>query len=74
MLLVEEYNPPCSDMGAQIAAKYTSRSGGTLTGTTWLRPVAGRRGLVGVIDVAGEIHVGDEVEVRVYEDPVIRLL
>ena len=74
VLLVEEYNPPCSDMGVQIAAKYTSRSSGPLTGTTWLRPAAGRRGLVGVIDVAGAIHVGDEVEVRVYEDPVIRLL
>jgi hypothetical protein len=74
VLLVEEYNPPCSDMGAQIAAKYSSHSSGPLTDTTWLLPAAGRRGLVGVIDVAGEIHVGDEVEVRVYQDPVIRLL
>jgi len=74
VLLVEEYNPPCGDMGAQIAAKYTSNSSEPLTDKKWLRPAAGRRGLVGVIDVAGEIHVGDEVEVRVYEDPVIRLL
>jgi hypothetical protein len=74
VLLVEEYNPPCGDMGAQIAAKYASHSSEPLTDKTWLRPAAGRRGLVGVIDVAGEIHVGDEVEVRVYEDPVIRLL
>ena len=74
VLLVEEYNPPCGDMGAQIASKYASHSSEPLTDTTWLRPAAGRRGLVGVIDVAGEIQVGDEVEVRVYEDPVIRLL
>ena len=74
VLLVEEYNPPCGDMGAQIAAKYASHSSEPLTDKTWLRPAAGRRGLVGVIDVAGEIHVGDEVEVRVYEDPVVRLL
>jgi hypothetical protein len=74
VLLVEEYNPPCGDMGAQIATKYASRSSEPLTDKSWLRPAAGRRGLVGVIDVAGEIHVGDEVEVRVYEDPVIRLL
>ena len=74
VLLVEEYNPPCGDMGGQIAAKYSSHSSEPLTDKTWLRPAAGRRGLVGVIDVAGEIHVGDEVEVRVYEDPVIRLL
>jgi MOSC domain-containing protein YiiM len=74
VLLVEEYNPPCGDMGAQIASKYSSRSGKVLTNTSWLRPAAGRRGLVGVIDVAGEIRVGDEVEVRVYEEPIIRLL
>jgi hypothetical protein len=74
VLLVEEYNPPCSDMGAQIAAKYSSRSGEPLTDQSWSRPASGRRGLVGVIDVPGEIRAGDEVEVWVYETPVIRLL
>jgi len=74
VLVVEEYNPPCGDMGAQIASKYPTRSDQPLTGTSWLRPAAGRRGVVGVIDVAGEIRVGDEVDVRVYEEPVIRLL
>jgi hypothetical protein len=74
MLMVEEYNPPCSDMGAQIASKYATRSGEVLTDKAWLRPASGRRGLVGVIDFPGDIHVGDEVEVRVYEEPVIRLL
>ncbi len=74
VLLVEEYNPPCSDMGEQIASKYATRSGQPLTGQKWLRPAAGRRGLVGVIDFPGEIRVGDEVEVRVYEAPDIRLL
>ena len=74
VLQVEEYNPPCTDMGAQIAAKYSTRSGEPLTDKVWLRPAAGRRGLVGVIDYPGEIRVGDEVEIRVYEEPVIRLL
>ena len=74
VLIVEEYNPPCGDMGAQIASKYSTHSSEALTKTTWLRPAAGRRGLVGVIDVPGEIRVGDEVEVRVYAEPVIRLL
>jgi hypothetical protein len=74
VLLVEEYNPPCSDMGAQIAAKYTTRSNQPLTDKMWLRPASGRRGVVGVIDVPGEIRAGDEVEVRVYEEPDIRLL
>jgi hypothetical protein len=74
VLVVEEYNPPCTDMGAQIASKYTTNSGQPLTDKSWLRPAAGRRGVVGVIDVPGEIRVADEVEVRVYEEPVIRLL
>jgi hypothetical protein len=74
VLVVEEYNPPCSDMGAQIAAKYQTRSGQPLTDKSWLRPASGRRGVVGVIDVPGEIHLGDQVEVRVFEPPVIRLL
>ena len=74
VLQVEEYNPPCTDMGAQIAAKYSTRSGEPLTDKMWLRPAAGRRGLVGVIDYPGEIRVGDDVEIRVYEEPVIRLL
>jgi len=74
MLLVEEYNPPCTDMGAQIVSKYASRASKPLTDKSWLRPAAGRRGLVGVIDYPGEIRVGDEVEVRVYTEPVIRLL
>jgi hypothetical protein len=74
MLLVEEYNPPCVDMGAQIASKYATRSDQPLTDKTWLRPASGRRGVVGVIEFPGEIRVGDEVEVRVYEEPDIRLL
>lgn len=74
MLMVEEYNPPCADMGAQIAAKYSTRSGQPLNDKTWLRPAAGRRGVVGVIEVPGDIRVGDEVEVRVYQAPTIRLL
>jgi MOSC domain-containing protein YiiM len=73
-LLVEEYNPPCSDMGEQIASKYATRSGHPLAAQTWLRPASGRRGVVGVIEVPGEIRVGDEVEVRVYQEPEIRLL
>ena len=74
VLLIEEYNPPCGDMGAQIASKYSTRSGQPLTNQSWLRPAAGRRGVVGVVDVPGEIRAGDEVEVRVYTEPTIRLL
>jgi hypothetical protein len=74
ILTVEEYNPPCIEMGAQIATKYATQSGEPLKPNTWLRPAAGRRGVVGVIDVPGKICIGDEVEVLVYKEPVIRLL
>lgn len=72
VLLIEEYNPPCADMGAQIAARHPTRSGETLSPLAWLRPAAGRRGVVGVVDVPGEIRIGDEIEVRVYEEPEVR--
>lgn len=74
VLLIEEYNPPCTDMGAQIASKYSTRSGEPLRDNSWLRPAAGRRGVVGVVDVPGEIRIDDTVEARIYEEPVIRLL
>lgn len=45
-----------------------------LAADTWLRPASGRRDVVGVIDVPGEIRAGDEVEVRSYEKPVNPLL
>lgn len=73
-LSVEEYNPPCTDMGAQIASKYATRSGQQLNPQSWLRPASGRRGVVGVVEVPGEIRSGDVVEIRVYEEPLIRLL
>lgn len=74
VLLVEEYNPPCTDMGAQIAAGYATQSGIPLKANDWLRPASGRRGVVGVVDVAGDILVDDEVEVRLYEEPEVRFL
>jgi hypothetical protein len=74
VLLVEEYNPPCGEMGTQIVARHATRSDEPLTATAWLRPAAGRRGLVGIVDVPGAITAGDKVEVQVYEEPAIRLL
>ena len=74
VLLVEEYNPPCAEMGARIVAKHITHSDEPLTTTSWLRPAARRRGLVGIVDVPGVIKAGDKVEVQVYEEPAIRLL
>ncbi len=66
-LIIEEYNPPCTDMGEQVAAKYSTRSGEPLTSKQWLKPAHGRRGVVGMVDVAGTISAGDEILVQVFE-------
>lgn len=68
-LVVEEYNPPCRDMGAQIATDYRTRTGGTLQDTAFSKAAKLRRGLVGVVEVPGSISAGDEVVVEVYEHP-----
>jgi len=68
-LLVEEYNPPCHDMGKQLAAKHTTRSGEPISSTAFSKAAKLRRGVVGVVEVAGVINAGDEVMVEVYEPP-----
>ena len=70
-LTVEEYNPPCREMSAEVAKKHPTRSGEPLKPGAWQRAAMGRRGIVGVVDVPGVIRVGDEVEVEVFEPPVI---
>ncbi len=67
VLLVEECNPPCADMGAQIAAKHTTNSGAPVEGRMFPRYALGLRGVVGVVDVPGIINAGDRVIVQVYE-------
>jgi len=68
-LIVEEFNPPCHDMGKQLAAKHTTRSGEPLSSTAFSKAAKLRRGVVGVVEVAGVINAGDEVMVEVYEPP-----
>lgn len=68
-LIVEEYNPPCRDMGAQIAADYRTQSGATLPDTAFSKAAKLSRGLVGVVEVPGRISAGDEVIVEVYQHP-----
>ncbi len=70
-LIVEEYNPPCRDMSIEVAKKHLTRSGEPLKPGAWQRAAMGRRGIVGVVDVPGEIRVGDEVEVQDFKSPVI---
>ena len=68
-LVVEEYNPPCKDMGEQLIAKHATRSGAPLTSTSFSKAAKLTRGVVGVVDVPGSISAGDDVTVEVYETP-----
>lgn len=68
-LLVEEYNPPCHDMGKQLADTCKTRSGEALRSTDFSKAAKLTRGIVGVVEVAGAISCGDEVQIDLYETP-----
>ena len=64
-LMVEEFNPPCMDMGTKIAAQHTTNSGKALRDTDFSKAAQHTRGLVGVIEVAGALEINDEVIVKI---------
>jgi len=68
-LMVEEFNPPCHDMGKKLAAKYTTRSGKVLSTTAFSKAAKLNRGVVGVVEAAGAVSAGDTVTVDIYETP-----
>ena len=68
-LIVEEYNPPCHDMGKKLAATHQTRSGKPLSSTAFSKAAKLSRGLVGVVEVPGAIEAGEEVEIEIYESP-----
>lgn len=68
-LIVEEYNPPCHDMGKKLAATHTTRSGKALSSTAFSKAAKLSRGLVGVVEVSGVITAGDEVQIDLYATP-----
>jgi MOSC domain-containing protein YiiM len=65
VLAIEESNPPCAEMAAQIEAAYTTSSGEPAVGKMFGKHSFGLRGVVGVVDVAGEIRKGDRVRLEV---------
>ncbi len=67
VLVIEECNPPCADMGVQIAATHTTNSGGPASGKMFPKYAVRLRGVVAVVDVAGTIEAGDRVVVEVNE-------
>ena len=68
-LMVEEYNPPCSDMGQKISSLYTKNSDEKVSNTAFSKASKISRGIVGTIETRGRISKGDHVVVSVYEHP-----
>ena len=68
-LIVEEFNPPCSDMSKIQAARHTTKSGEPVSDTAFAKAAKLTRGVVGVVEAAGAISAGDEVTVVLYETP-----
>lgn len=69
-LMVEEYNPPCLDMGKKLASIHSTQSGKAIHNTAFSQAAQYTRGLVGVVEVPGMINAGDRVEVTVYQPPL----
>jgi hypothetical protein len=53
-------------MAEKVAKTYTTLSGEPLSNLAFAKAAKKLRGLVGVIDVAGEINKGDEVIIKIY--------
>ena len=66
VLMVEEETLPCAEMGKAIESDYTRRSGGPVEGKYFPKLALGLRGILGFVDVAGELRVGDEVVLKPY--------
>jgi len=63
-LIVENYNPPCSDMSENIAALHMTNSGEPVRRLNFCKQAKRIRGLVGSIDVPGIINTGDKIMVQ----------
>ncbi len=68
-LAVEAYNPPCGDMAEKITELYKGAGGAAVSARDFIVASRKKRGLVGVVDVAGEIRAGDEITVEIYTAP-----
>jgi len=68
-LMVEEFNPPCHDMGKRLAETHSTRSGNPIDSTAFSKAAKLTRGIVGVVEATGTISAGDEVAIEIYETP-----
>jgi len=68
-LMVEEYNPPCHNMGKKLASIHNTTSNKPLSTTAFSKAAKLTRGVVGIVEVAGKINAGDKVTIVIYETP-----
>ena len=69
MLMVESYNPPCIDLAEKVSNLYVTTKGSAVTPTQFIVVSKKQRGVVGVVDVAGDIKQGDGVVLEFYRPP-----
>ena len=64
VLMVEEYNPPCSRMSRFVAETYQAQGGDALGDSAFIEASKFCRGVVGVVEVPGTVAVGEAVSVE----------
>ena len=69
VLVVEDFNPPCTHMAEKIVSRCSTRSGDSLTSRRVLIEAKRKRGVVGVVDVPGKICRGDSIVMKRYKSP-----
>ena len=63
VLMVEEYNPPCSRMSKYVSECHEATTGVALGEADFIEASKFSRGLVGVVEVPGVVSVGEGVSV-----------
>ena len=63
VLMVEEYNPPCSRMSQYVAEGHEAATGLPLGEADFIEASKFSRGLVGVVEVPGVVSVGEGVSI-----------
>ena len=63
VLMVEEYNPPCSRMSQYVSESHEATTGMALGEADFIEASKFSRGLVGVVEVLGLVSVGEGVSV-----------
>ena len=63
VLMVEEYNPPCSRMSQYVSECHEATTGVDLGEADFIEASKFSRGLVGVVEVPGMVSVGEGVSV-----------